>query len=165
MRFNPDHHHRRSIRLPGYDYRQPGLYFVTLVCRGRELLLQTPAYAAIVDDSWRWLAQQYAHVHLDEYIVMPNHFHGIIVLSDTGGGGSRTAPTSKLKPLGRIIGAFKTVSTKRINELRGAPGLAVWQRNYYERIIRDDGELDGIRQYIVDNPAQWELDAENPDRL
>ncbi len=75
---------------------------------------------------------------------------------------SRTAPTSNLKPLGRIIGAFKTVSTKRINETRRAPSARLWQRNYYEHIIRNKNELNRIREYIIINPLQWELDRENP---
>ncbi|MGC8720950.1 MAG: transposase, partial [Thermodesulforhabdaceae bacterium] len=77
-------------------------------------------------------------VALDEWVVMPNHFHGIIVITaNPGRGGSRTAPTEKRKPVGRLIGAFKTVSTKHINTLRGTPGTSLWQRNYYEHIIRN----------------------------
>ena len=104
---------------------------------------------------------------MDEWVVMPNHLHGIIVIVDAAcRGGSRTAPTNlaRHKPLGRLIGAFKTVSTKRINAIRDTPNLPVWQRNYYEHIIRDDEELNRIRQYIADNPMQWEMDSENPSR-
>jgi REP element-mobilizing transposase RayT len=118
----------------------------------------------IVDQTWRWLAARYAHVHLDQWVVMPNHLHGIIILTPCRGG-SRTAPTTtKRKPLGRLIGAFKTVSAKRINRTRGTPSTRLWQRNYYEHIIRNDDELDQIRQYIVDNPSRWALDHENPHR-
>ena len=88
---------------------------------------------------------------------MPNHIHGIIVITNGGRGGSRTAPTPR-KPLGRLIGAFKTVSTKKINQIRGAPGTTVWRRNYYERIVRGDNSLRAIRQGIFDNPANWEFD-------
>lgn len=83
------------------------------------------------------------------------------MIAPNGRDGSRTAPTVTRKPIGRIIGAFKTVSTKRINELRGTPGAPVWQRNYYEHIIRDEESLHRIREYIVNNPMQWELDREN----
>ena len=119
----------------------------------------------VVMECWQWLSKQYSHVTVDERIVMPNHFHGIIVIADSAcRGGSRTAPTNviKGKPLGRLIGAFKTVSTKRINAIRGTPGLPVWQRNYYEHITCNEEELNCIRQYIADNPMQWEMDQENP---
>ena len=93
-----------------------------------------------------------------------NHFHGIVVLLDNDSrGDSRIAPTSeKRKSLGRIIGAFKTVSTKRINELRGIRGMQFWQRNYYEHVIRNERSLNAIRRYIHDNPLLWYLDEDNP---
>ena len=164
MTYDPTRHHRRSIRLPAYDYTQAGAYFVTLVCKEGALLLEDLLYKEIVGKAWLWLEAQYAYVVLDQYVIMPNHLHGIIFIRDSGRGGSRTAPTdgTKRKPLGRLIGAFKTVSTKRINEMRGTPGLPVWQRNYYEHVIRNEGELNRVRQYIVDNPARWEQDPENP---
>lgn len=94
---------------------------------------------------------------------MPNHLHGIIVIvADDRRSGSRTAPTGRRKPLGRLVGAFKTVTTKQINIARGTPGLPVWQRNYYEHIIRNDQSLNRIRQYIADHPARWTFDRENP---
>ncbi|HHT9139412.1 MAG TPA: transposase, partial [Candidatus Tripitaka californicus] len=79
-------------------------------------------------------------------------------------GGSRTAPTNgiKHKPLGRLIGAFKTVSTKRFNEIRNASRIPIWQRNYYEHIIRNEDKLNRIREYIINNPLQWQFDRENP---
>ena len=115
-------------------------------------------------DSWVWLSSQYGYVDLDEYVVMPNHMHGILVITDDGRGGSRTAPTTdaKRKSVGRLIGAFKTVSTKRINEIRKTPGAKLWQRNYYEHIIRNDDDLNRIRHYIADNPLRWDQDPENP---
>ncbi len=129
----------------------------------------------IVAESWQWLERQYEHVEMDEWVVMPNHLHGIIMITDcrggsrTGGmgrGGSRTAPTGsdqpKRKPLGRLIGAFKTVSTKRVNQIHNTPGAKLWQRNYYEHIIRNENELNRIRAYIAQNPAKWEFDRENP---
>jgi REP element-mobilizing transposase RayT len=79
-----------------------------------------------------------------------------------GRGGSRTAPTKNHKPIGRLIGAFKTVSTKRLNTMRNTPGVPIWQRNYYEHIIRNEESLHRIRRYIVGNPARWEEDPENP---
>jgi len=114
----------------------------------------------VVAGTWQWLEQQYDYVDLDEWTVMPNHFHGIVVLGCRGG--SRTAPTGKRKPLGRLIGAFKTVSTKQINEMRNTSGAKLWQRGFYEHIIRNDESLNRIREYIMNNPLQWELDRENP---
>ncbi len=104
---------------------------------------------------------------------MPNHFHGIILIHDMPGrGGSRTAPTTNAvhepserpgrKPLGRLVGVFKTVSTKHINLRRNRPAVPVWQRNYYEHIIRNERSLNHIREYILNNPLQWEIDRENP---
>ena len=164
---DPTQHHRRSVRLPAYDYARAGAYFVTIVCKDRALLLEEPRFRAVADDTWLWLADRYELVHLDKYVVMPNHLHGIIVIDDTCRGGSRTAPTNGPKPktLGRLVGAFKTVSTKRINEIRRTPGLPIWQRNYYEHVIRKDEELDDIRQYIIDNPPRWAEDRENPANL
>ena len=168
-RYNPDLHHRRSIRLKGYDYAQSGAYFVTIVTYGR-----IPLFGEIVDgvmslndtgqsirDDWEWLGLRYPQVTLDEYVVMPNHLHGIIVLTDDGRGGSRTAPTRR-KPLGRLVGAFKTVSTKQFNLSQGKPGQLLWQRNYYEHVIRNDDEMNRVREYIINNPLHWETDTENP---
>ena len=134
-----------------------------------------------------WLATRYDYVELDQWTIMPNHMHGIIVITGVVKGGSwgfvheassrwrrdyavtsratphkRNRPYGKRKPIGRLVGAFETVSTKRINHLRDTPGVKIWQRNYYEHIIRNDDELNRIREYIANNPAQWETDRENP---
>jgi REP element-mobilizing transposase RayT len=279
MTYDPGHHHRRSIRLKGYDYSQPGAYFITLVAQDRACLfgdvvdgvMQMNEFGRIVAESWQWLAAQYEYVTLDAWVVMPNHLHGIIVITDRGGdgggrgsdgggrGGPPPAPTAntptinvptanappdaptadaptinvpttnappdapaadaptinvptinappdaptantpitdaptasdinalpnadapaantpttpnvaggalpllvKRKTVGRLVGAFKTVSTKRINEQRGTPGAQVWQRDFYEHIIRNAAALARIRRYIVENPARWATDPEN----
>jgi len=139
------------------------------------------------EEAWAWLAQQYPYVDLDEWVVMPNHLHAILLIHDDqrdglvgavreppagvvherplrGRGSPVNQPTNR-KPLGRLIGAFKTVSTKRVNELRDTPGATLWQRNYYDHIIRNEAELHRIRQYIADNPAQSASDRENPEFL
>src|SRR3990170_3991294 len=164
MRYDPTKHHRRSIRLRDYDYRQAGAYFVTTVCKDRELVLEDERFRTIAEETWLWLAERYEYVDLDEYVVMPNHLQGIVVIRDVRRGGSRTAPTGDAarKPVGRLVGAFKTVSTKRINEIRDAPGVPVWQRNYYEHVIRDEDDLDRVRRYIAENPLRWDEDPENP---
>ena len=166
MPFDPNLHRRRSIRLPDYDYLQPGTYFVTIVCKDRVLLLTDLVFRAIVEEAWLWLADRHDYVTLDAYVIMPNHLHGVLLISNPRRGGSRTAPTQPPphKPLGRLIGAFTTVSTKQINAMRATSGVPVWQRNYYERIIRDEDELNRVRTYIQDNPSRWEEDPENPSR-
>jgi REP element-mobilizing transposase RayT len=115
-------------------------------------------------------------VWLDEFVVMPNHIHGILVITDERRGttaGRGTTPScpyvgefgkSIAGSLPTIVRSFKSAVTKRINETRGTPGAPVWQRNYYERIIRNDREFDAIRQYIRNNPTCWAEDAENPCR-
>jgi REP-associated tyrosine transposase len=171
-------HHRRTIRLSGWDYSADGAYFVTVCTSDRSHLfgeiadghMRVNALGAVVADSWRWLASQYTHVTLDDWCLMPNHLHGLLIL--TGRGGSRTALTdtstpggdavmTPRKPVGRLIGAFKTVSTKHINRLRNTPAEVVWQRNFWEHIVRDDGEMDLVRAYIRDNPTNWSSDALN----
>lgn len=129
-------------------------------------------FGKIVAEKWQWLETQYEYVELVAWIVMPNHFHGILVIHDYGRGGSRSAPTgdlqiaritpTKRKPLGGLIGAFKTVSSKHINLLRRTGGIPVWQRNYYEHIIRNEREMDNITKYIETNPSRWDDDDENP---
>ena len=174
MPFDPARHHRRSIRLKGYDYSRAGAYFVTMCIYRRECLLGEVVngemvlneYGRVVCEYWEWIPKQYPHVDLDEWTVMPNHMHGIIVMVDGNGrGGSRTAPTTKRKSLGRLVGAFKTVSTKCINQLRQIPDGPFWQRNYHEHIIRDERSLNNIRRYIRANPRMWINDVENPDRM
>ena len=128
-------------------------------------VMRLNGYGSIAAECWKWLEEKYAYVEIDEWVVMPNHLHGIIMSTDDSRrGGSRTAPTEATrKSLGRLIGAFKTVSTKRINRVRDRRGVPVWQRDYYEHVIRSDSELDRVRRYIVDNPASWSLDVDNPD--
>jgi len=98
---------------------------------------------------------------------MPNHLHGIIFIDQPCRGGSRAAPTSefKIKPLGQIIGAFKTISTKQINIHQQMPGIPFWQRGFYEHVIRHEKALNRIRDYITTNPLRWELDRENPQAI
>jgi len=169
---------RRSIRLRGYDYTRPAAYFLTLCVKNRECLfgeiaagvMRLNEYGLIVAEKWRWMQTQFRYVQMDAYVVMPDHFHGILrIIDDHRRGDSRIAPTivrpmvsnGETKTLGRLVGAFKTVTTKHINIVRNTPGITVWQRNYYERIIRNDGELNRIRGYIENNPGRWTWDAEN----
>ncbi len=170
-------HHRRSIRLPEYDYTQPGAYFVTLVTRQREPLfgvvaegdVRLTAAGEAVWEVWKSLPGRYPQIELDTAVVMPNHFHGILWINESVGAihelplppdERRSSRRKMLLPL--VIGYFKMNSAKRINQILGSQGAPIWQRNYYEHIIRDKRELSRIRQYICANPLQWELDSENP---
>jgi putative transposase len=138
-----------------------------------------------VDRAWFDLPNHYPHVELGAFCSMPNHVHGIIVLDDGGRGGSigktplpdiiisgnpplpdgaKTRPygVAKRHPLSEIVRAFKSFSARRINALRKTPGVPVWQRNYYEHIIRNEEDFNRIQFYIVSNPANWMEDNENP---
>jgi len=188
MTYNANSHDRRSIRLPYYDYAQAGAYFVTVCTESHACWFGCVAdgqmrlnrLGEIADECWREIPVHFADVELDAFIVMPNHVHGIIVITDaTGATSIRATHASPLrlpngpKPrsIGTIIGSYKSAASKRINETRGTPGvrtthaspLQVWQRNYYEHIIRSQESLNRIRQYVMDNPASWMLDRENPE--
>jgi len=160
--------------LKGYDYSQPGAYFVTIVAWHRECLFGDVVdgevvlneFGKIVSERWQWLEIQYDYIELGAWLVMPNHFHGILIIHGNGRGGSRTAPTPiKRKPLGGLIGAFKTVSTKQINIIQKTEAQPVWQRNYYEHVIRNAKAMQNITNYIEANPLLWNEDNENPVNL
>jgi REP-associated tyrosine transposase len=171
MKFNPDRHHRRSIRLSGYDYTQPGAYFVTICTRQRECTLgvvqdQTVILSPsgqIAKQCWNALASHFLFLNLDAFVIMPNHLHGIIVITHSEQSKSETAiPVRPSSPKGTqsdslsaILQNFKSVSTRKINQVHQNRGATVWQRGYYERVIRDDTELSRIRQYIETNPNRW----------
>ncbi len=174
---------RRSIRLRGYDYSQPGAYFITVCSESRECLfgeirdgrILLSAFGRIVDDEWHRTIQIRPNVALDAFSIMPNHIHGIIVLDDPPGheicrDTMHRAPTPKFERFGKptsnsiptIIRGFKSSVTQRVNELRGTPGSPVWQRNYYEHVIHNEIDLDEIRQYIENNPFKWLEDENHP---
>ncbi len=190
MTYDPRKHHRRSIRLPGYDYTQAGAYFVTFVAHDRECLfgdvvdgvMRLNAFGEIVRDEWFRTAVVRPYVMLapDEFVVMPNHVHGIIwIVRDhrQGDAARRGDPPGRPYPPGRpddrprgpaagsvgaIIGQIKSIAAKRINALRGTPAAPVWGRNYYEHIIRYETSLNRIRRYIAANPSRWADDHEHP---
>ena len=160
---------KHSIRLRGFDYQRPGPYFLTLVIawrlpilakfEGDELVL-TPE-GRIVDEEWRVGTLRRRNLFTDEYVIMPDHFHCILLLPQTQTPDSYRPPQAGVLPrlqrpprsLGSIVAQFKAMTTKRINALWGTKGRIVWQRNYYERIVRDRQALDRIRRYIRQNPA------------
>ncbi|GJD20736.1 hypothetical protein RIVM261_056920 [Rivularia sp. IAM M-261] len=160
MPYNPRIHHRRSIRLKGYDYTQPGKYFVTINVAKREHLLghiengemYLNLYGEAVKTNWHNLPKIYPHVELDAFVIMPNHIHAIIVLKE------QTIPKATRQGLPEIVRGLKTFSATRINQLRKVKGVSVWQRGYYEHIIRNEVALTNIRRYIVNNPVMWRTD-------
>ena len=162
---------RRSVRLRDYDYSQAGLYFVTIctfqkAClfgefRGGKLILNE--LGKLVQKIWLQIPVSRANTTLDKFVVMPNHVHGIIgILEDENTGKCATVTSStKTLPsgsLGATIGQFKSVVTKQSRALPYPPRPPIWQRNYYEHIIRNENELNEIRKYILENPARWTND-------
>jgi REP element-mobilizing transposase RayT len=176
-------HHRRSIRLPGWDYRTPAVYFITICTHNRECLFDNRAWADVAAAVWLAIPTNVARVVLDEWVIMPNHLHGLLVLTDEDGGGGPVGPfdwrwatpTPPAAPrpfanapsgsLGSIVRSYKAAVTRRINERCQTLGCKRWQRGYYERIVRDNHELDRIRRYVQDNPARWAEDRDNLDAL
>jgi len=214
----PAPHQRRSIRLHGYDYTRNGAYFVTICAHERRNLfghmvddkIQLNALGLIVQEEWAQTAIVRPNIELDAFVVMPNHIHGIIVITDNTVGATRRvaqmdndnvaraprrvaqmdndnvarasrrlaqmdndnvarasrrlAPTDRPNgpasgSIGAIIAQYKSIVTKRIRRLPDAPGHPIWQRNYYEHIIRSEESLNQIRQYIVNNPSRWAEDS------
>jgi putative transposase len=165
---------RKQLRLKGYDYSSAGAYFVTICAKDRKHLfgrildetMEANRCGHIVEESWRDIPNHDRRVELDEFILMPNHIHGIVVILDdfpTVGAGSEPA-TTRRHSLSEIIRGFKTFSARRINEIRGTPGVPVWQRGFFDHIIRNERSLVRIREYISSNPQRWVLDKENSDR-
>jgi REP element-mobilizing transposase RayT len=173
MNDNRQIRNRRSIRLKGYDYSQAGAYFITICVQNREHIfgkiekgiIILNDYGKIVENQWQWLFKQYDYLKMDQYCVMPNHFHGIIWINPAvvvGNGRDRSLRDNndrslrKIKPIPELIGAFKTTSSKMIH-LSGNHNFK-WQKSYHDRIIRNDDELIRIKAYIINNAQNWALD-------
>ncbi len=222
MSYDSQRHHRRSIRLKGYDYRQPGAYFITICTQDRACLFGTVVEGEMhINDAgrmvqrwWDELNRKFHNVQTDAFVIMPNHIHGIIIIhpvgadlcvrpenscvhpenlcirpenlcvrpkwnarpgdagvrtdargAHTGAGGAHTGA-----PLPEIVRWLKTMTTNEYIRRVKNDGWTLfrkrlWQRNYYDHIIRNDESLNRIRRYIVENPLRWHLDRENPDRI
>lgn len=173
MPYDSQFHHRRSIRLRGYDYTSAGAYFVTICAQGRECLfgevsggwMRLGTLGECVASVWQAIPDHFPGVELDARVVMPNHMHGIIVLvgakhlrSAANASPLRGSHGTQPASLAAIIQNFKSVSTRKINVARGTPGARVWQRNYYEHVVRGEADLRRIHDYIAHNPAKWETD-------
>jgi REP element-mobilizing transposase RayT len=209
--YNPNIHHRRSIRLKEYDYAQAGLYFITLCCHGRRHLfgkitnseLRLNEYGQIAFDEWKHTEDLRDNIRLHDFIIMPNHMHGIIEITFTKGKSTnqpyQASFRSPSQTVGAIIRGYKGATTKKIKilsaekdkedsgsgekysgERKGATGKGekdreegkgelqfaptvkpqdkVWQRDYYEHIIRDERAYRNIANYIRTNPLRWNED-------
>lgn len=181
MPSEPSHpRRRRSIRLRHFDYRSDALYFVTICTSQRRCLFGKADDGGVQLNSlgeiaqWHWLDVPNHHpVHLEAHVVMPNHVHGVLFIhdnpTDSDVGTAGRAPTRAFADperaaLSAVIRSFKSAAARHINQTRGTPGAPVWQRNYYEHIIRNEAGLTRIRSYIAANPSRWALDRENPSR-
>ena len=217
-KYNPEKHHRRTIRLKGYNYSWQGAYFVTICTRDQECIfgdiidreIRLNGYGEIVYGDLQQISKYIENVELDYFIVMPNHIHAILIISGNACRGGVSPPMHEMvnpiknsrmikmggtteknrigkqgdpqvnkkdritwanqggetpplrRTLGQIVAYYKYQTTKQINRIRNTPGIPVWQRNYYDHIIRNDYELNRIRQYILNNPLQWDNDENNP---
>jgi putative transposase len=182
MKYNPEIHNRRSIRLQGYDYGQAGLYFITICAWQRQCIfgeiedgeMHLNHVGEIARDEWLRTAKIRPNIDIAEFVVMPNHVHGIIAIGDgmdvigaNGRGTMHRAPTDGNEKFGKptsntiptIIRGYKAAVTTQVNILRDSPQCPVWQRNYYENVVRSEAEYLRIADYILNNPRQWQEDS------
>ncbi|MCF6178951.1 MAG: transposase [Geopsychrobacter sp.] len=165
-KYNSDIHHRRSMRLRDYDYSRAGAYFVTICSHDRQLLfgdidngtMRLNRIGEIIHDQWQAIPRRFPIVELDEFVVMPNHLHCIFVLADQA-----LSKLTETVTVGDIVGAYKSLCVHHClqwvkkndpNRMLGK----IWQRNYWERIIRNDQEVGNIREYVQHNPTKWHSD-------
>ena len=177
MTYNPDIHHRRSIRLKSYDYSRAGAYFITICTHGRECILgdlvdgemRLNEYGDIARGEWLNLPNRYPDIELDAAVIMPNHIHAIIAIHAVGVIHElplrNDTKRRRTMLIPKIVGYVKMNSAKRINQSRNTPGARIWQRNYHEHVIRDEADLARIRKYVANNPRKWDTDRENPDNM
>jgi len=174
--FDPRVHHRQTVRLAGHDYTQPGAYFVTVCSWDRARVfgevvaevMRLSTFGLVVKEEWVRTAAVRPYVCLDAFVVMPDHIHGILVIAHHPAPHAEppsrarrpcvSGPTGVVRgSLGAVVGQFKGAAAKRINAMRGTPGEPVWQRGFYERVIRSPVSMARIRRYILDNPIRWAM--------
>ena len=174
------HRERKPMRLPEYDYSLPGAYFITACTKDREFLFESSKSKLAIESAWHSVLDVFSNLELDAFVVMPNHIPGIVWIQGEGSyrlhpgtwkngdarrDGQLPVPADgnkKFETLSNIIGAFKTTAATRINKLRGQLGKTVWQKSFYDRVVRNDFDLERIREYILYNPIKWEEDRDNP---
>jgi putative transposase len=176
----PVKHARKNTRLQVYDYSQAGGYYVTMVTNRRECMfgeivdgeMRLNPFGEIIKEEWLLSAEIRHEITLDAFVIMPNHFHAIVLIHNDVVGATGRSPLpvyerslyphgSTPNSLGALVAGFKSSVTKRINILRNAPGVPLWQRNYYGHIIRNEGDYKRIFNYIATNPTHWAEDEEN----
>ena len=179
-----DKYRIESVRLPGHDYSQPGAYFITICTHNRQCLfgeivdgeIMLNKFGELVKSEWQKTGIIRPNIVIDAFVIMPNHLHGILIINDdfccrdtlqrVSTIGRKTNENNQIEQFGKptknsiptIVRLFKSTTTKQINQIRQTPGIPVWQRNYYEHIIRDTDDLSRIRHYIADNPKNWKND-------
>ncbi|MBU2440435.1 transposase [bacterium] len=172
-------YNRRSIRLQRYDYSLPGAYFITICIHKQKMLLKIKDVQMMIRSVWSSLPDRFLSLKLDEFVIMPNHIHAILCINIVGAdlvsarnkadlvfARNKTTPISA-PTISRIVQAFKSITTYKY--ILGVKennwplfGKRLWQRNYYDHIIRSEKSLNYIREYIFNNPIRWEFDKENP---
>ncbi len=178
MKFNPEIHHRRSIRLADYDYSQTGFYLITLCTHQKQYLfgeirnnkMHFNQIGKVVQEEWLQSATIRKEIELDEWVIMPNHLHGIVIINSINNQdqevihqeqGASLAPLQRNpKSLSSFVAGFKSSVTKRVRLMSEISDFIVWQRNFYESVIKDDIHLDHTRLYIQNNPVNWHRDPE-----
>jgi REP element-mobilizing transposase RayT len=175
---NQNIQNRKAMRLKNYDYNQSGAYFITICIQQRECLLgnitngmiQLNEYGEIVNKIWSELPNHFQSIDIDAAVIMPNHFHGIVINFDRNISTQNSTIYKQEPPLfyqkktklGKIIAYFKYQTTRLINQKRAMEGVKVWQRNYYDHIIRSQESLEILRKYIIENPLLWTTDQLHP---
>jgi putative transposase len=183
MPYDPQKHHRRSIRLKGYNYTQPGAYFITICTKGRQCLfgnvvngeMQLNSLGYIAFNCWQTIPAHFPHIELDTFVIMPNHVHGILIITENPVGARQCLALNQHSEgntekfgqpvrgsISTVIGSYKSVVSKRINIIWQTKGQSIWQRNFYEHISREAKSLENIREYILKNPQRWTDVPENP---
>ncbi|MFA6540527.1 MAG: transposase [Bacteroidota bacterium] len=163
----------KQYRLPYYNYASSGIYFVTICTKNREELLgsiqnhktQLSKIGSIVNECLVNIPVKWRYIHLDEFVIMPNHIHGLLVIDNPGEG--REIKEIKFYPqkksLSFIVRNFKAIVTLLVR--KDLPGADIWQSRFYDRIVRNEKELNNIRLYIQNNPIRWETDRNNTENL
>jgi putative transposase len=175
MAYDPQKHHRRSVRLQGHDYTGPSAYYITICTKDRACVfgevmngaLKPTRRGMVAAECWRDIPNHRPEIGLDEFVIMPNHMHGILwVFRAEEIRATQVSPLRgpRLEPgsLGAIVGAYKAAVSRTINKIRPGAAVGLWQPNYFEHIIRDQRGLEALREYTFTNPDRWERDLENP---
>ncbi|MBI3591049.1 MAG: transposase [Candidatus Melainabacteria bacterium] len=167
----------KSTRLPNWNYSSDGFYFITICTKNRKCFfgniingqIELSEIGKIVQKYWQEIPQHFENVSLDEFVIMPNHLHGIVVIENCRmpiRSRDGVTPSLQQRPtLGQIIGYFKYQTTKIINQIRNMSYVPIWQPRFYDHIIRDEKSLNSIRNYIKNNPIKWNLDRNNSNNL